>query len=547
MKRRAEALRQIDGKSFDVCIIGGGATGSACALDSQLRGLKTVQLEAGDFASATSSASTKMAHGGVRYLEEAIRHLDCKEYRVVTEALRERRHMLENAPYLTGIQMFLTPCYSWFEAAYFGVGLKTYDWISGSASLAPSYFAPRDEALRLVPTLKQEGLVGGVVYADGQFDDARYNITLVKTFAEAGGDTLNYARVVALEKDQDGKLAAAIVEDEITRRRFAVRARAFVNATGPFADTIRLMATPGVSRRMRPSKGVHILFPLEVLSSAQAMLIPKTEDGRVLFAIPWMGRLLVGTTEQEVTVEEQLFVTRDEAEYLLSHLNRYLARPVTREQIVSGFAGARPLLSDGKSTDTKRLARDHAVELDERSGLVSIMGGKWTTHRAMAEDTVNSLQKYLGGSMTESKTIHYPLAGARDYTPEFWRSLAQAAPGGELTAKHLAEKYGTRATEVLALVKENAELGAPIVAGLAPICAEVVFAAREEMAISIEDVLARRIGLQFYGWKESIVAAPVVAKLLALELGWNESAKQQALDDYVARIRDLMTKVGLTT
>jgi len=547
MKRRAEALQQIEGKSFDLCIIGGGATGSACALDAQLRGLETVQLEAADFASATSSASTKMAHGGVRYLEEAIRRLDLKEYRVVKEALRERRHMLENAPYLTRIQMFLTPCYSWFEAAYFEIGLKMYDWISGSASLASSYFASRKETLRLIPTLNPDGLVGGVAYADGQFDDARYNITLVKTFADAGGEPLNYARVVAFEKDKDGKLTIATVEDRIAHRHFAVRARAFVNATGPFADTVRLMATPGVPRRMRPSKGVHVLLPLEVLSSTEAMLIPKTEDGRVLFAIPWLGRLLVGTTEQEVTIEDELFVTRDEAEYLLRHLNRYLAKPVTIKQIVSGFAGARPLLSDGKSTETKKLARDHEVEIDAQSDLVSIMGGKWTTHRAMAEDTINALQKYWGGPVTESKTIRHPLTGARDYTPEFWRALEQSTAGGELTAKHLAEKYGTRATEVLALVEENARLATPLIAGLAPICAEVVFAAQDEMAISIEDVLARRIGLQFYGWKEAIEAAPVAADLLAQELGWDENTKLQALEDYVTKIRDLMTKVGLAT
>ena len=545
MKKRAGALQQIEEKSFDVCVIGGGATGSACALDAQLRGLKTVQLEARDFASGTSSASTKMAHGGVRYLEEAIRRLDPREFRVVTEALRERRHMLENAPFLAKIQMFLTPCYTWFDAAYFEIGLKLYDWISGGASLARSYFASREETLRLIPTLNPERLVGGVVYADGQFDDARYYITLVKTFAESGGEPLNYARVVALEKDKSGKLAAATVEDEIAHKRFTVRARAFVNATGPFADTIREMATPGVALRMRPSKGVHILFPLEVLSSAEALLIPKTEDGRVLFAIPWLGRLLVGTTEQEVTIGDELYVTREEAEYLLRHLNRYLTKPVTREQIVSGFAGARPLLSDGKSTDTKQLARDHEVEIDARSGLASILGGKWTTHRAMAEDTLNSVQKYLGGGVTACKTIRQPLTGARDYTPEFWRALVKSKPGGELTAKHLAHKYGTHAEEVLALAKEDARLAAPIIAGLAPIRAEVVFAAREEMAISIEDVLARRIGLQFYGWKESIEAAPVVGEFLARELGWDEVTKARAIDEYAGRMRGLMTNVGL--
>jgi glycerol-3-phosphate dehydrogenase len=451
MKSRAEALKDIQNKSFDVCVIGGGATGSGCALDSQLRGLSTALVEAGDFASATSSASTKMVHGGVRYLEEAFRHLDPAEYKVVNRALHERIHMIKNAPFLAGAREFITPCYSRFDLAYYETGLKLYDWISGSASLSPSHFVSREEALRRLPNLNPEGLKGAVAYTDTQFDDARYNVTLVQSFAETGGVGLNYARVTSCEKGADGKLAAVIVQDQFSGQSFVVRARAFVNATGPFADSIRGMANPAAKPRMRLSKGVHILLPLDVLSSDAAMLIPKTDDGRVLFAIPWMGRVLVGTTEQEVEPGDDLFVIRDEVEYLLRHLNRYFASPVNASQVVAGFVGVRPLLSTGDSRDTKKLARDHEVELDSHTGLISILGGKWTTYRAMAQDTIDVVQKSLGGNPTLCLTLNHPLVGSDGYSSDYWKALVENFSVPETTARHLAEKYGTHAAQVLSL------------------------------------------------------------------------------------------------
>jgi len=545
MKPRAEALQSIENKSFDVCVIGGGATGSGCALEAQLRNLKTVQLEALDFASATSSTSTKMVHGGVRYLEQAIREFDIKEYEVLTRALHERIHMLRNAPYLTKTQRFLTPCFNWWSVLYLEFGLKLYDWIAGRASLAPSSFVSRDEVLRRMPTLDPRHLAGAVAYSDGQFDDARYNIALVNTFVESGGEALNHARVTAFEKGADGKIAAVEVEDHFSGHHFTLRARSFINATGPYADIIRQMATPGARPRMRLSKGVHILLRLDVLSSDDALLIPRTEDGRVLFAIPWFGRLLVGTTEKEVTVHDELYVTRDEVDYLLRHLNRYLARPVTPDQIVSCTAGVRPLVSSGGSKDTKKLARDHEIELDPRSGLISIMGGKWTTHRAMAQDTVNAVQEYLGAPATPSQTVNHPLVGSDGYSSDYWPSLVKEWGVSESTARHLAQKFGTRARHVMQLAEQDADLAAPLVDGLAPLRAEVVYGVRNEMAASIEDVLARRIGLQSYSWRDSIKAAPAVAQLLAREFGWSDAATRQSATDYAEKIRALIQKAGL--
>jgi glycerol-3-phosphate dehydrogenase len=547
MKSRTEALQSIKSHAFDVCVIGGGATGSGCALDAQLRGLQTVLVDAGDFAGATSSTSTKIVHGGVRYLEEAVKELDAKEYHVVNRALHERVRMLKNCPYLARTMEFLVPCYQWLDVGYYDVGLKLYDWIAGEASIFPSHFLSREETLRRMPNVKSDHLVGSVAYADGQFDDARYNVTLVLTFAQAGGDALNYARVTAFQKDANGQLIGAEVEDQFTHETFLVRARAFVNATGPFSDTIRHLAAPAAASRMRLSKGIHILLPLDVMPSEDALLIPKTEDGRVLFAVPWMGRLLVGTTEQEVTIHDELYVTREEIGYVLRHLNGYLARPATPDQVVSGIAGARPLVSAGDGRDTKKLARDDELEVDSQSGLISIMGGKWTTHRAMAEDTINAVQDRLGLKRTESPTRNRLLAGAEGYVPDYWEKLVREHGVSEMTARHLTGKFGTAAEQVLDLAERDPTLSGPILNGLAPLRAEVAFCARHEMATTVEDVLFRRLGVQLYSWRSAIHAAPVVASIMAHELGWSADSAHSAALQYIEKINRYLQLAGLAT
>jgi len=545
MKNRTEALRNIAGRKFDVCVIGGGATGSGCALDARLRGLETVLLEAGDFAGATSSTSTKIVHGGVRYLEAAVKSFDAAQYHVVKRALRERIRMLRNAPHLSRAMEFLLPCYRWSDVAYYDIGLKIYDWIAGDASIFPSRFLSKEETLRRMPGLKRAGLAGSVAYADGQFDDARYNIALVETFAEAGGEALNYARVTGFEKDSSGRLKRADVEDQLTGGKFSVEAAAFVNATGPFSDTVRTLATPDATPRMRLSKGVHVLLPLEAMAGADALLIPKTEDGRVLFAVPWMGRLLVGTTEKEVGVHDELYVTKDEVNYLLHYLNQYLERPVGADCVVSGLAGARPLVSSGDSRDTKKLARDDVIELDMKSGLISIMGGKWTTYRAMAEDTINAVQKHLGIAKTECPTIYHPLIGSDGYTPEYWQTLVQEYGNSEKTARHLAEKFGTRAPRVLEIARDVPSLAEPIVDGSVALRAEVAYCARNEMAVTIEDILSRRLGIQVYSWRDAIRAAPAVASILRAELDWSAETERRAIDQYVSKIDRYLQLAGL--
>jgi len=546
MKSRTEELHKITSKKFDLCVIGGGATGSACALDAQLRGIRTVLLEGGDFAGATSSAATKVIHGGVRYLEEAIKGADLQEYHVLVRALHERVRMLENAPHLTRTLEFLVPSYRWLDVVYLDIGLKIYDWLAGPGRISPSKFLSRDETLERMPVLNEEGLVGSVAYADGQFDDARYNIALLQTFVAAGGNTLNYARVADFLRDANGKISAVVVQDHLAKNVFEANAKVVLNATGPLSDSIRQLATPTLQKRMRPSKGAHLLLPLDVFPTDDALLIPKTEDGRVLFAVPWEGRLLVGTTDEEVSPDAELVLTKTDVDYLLRHLNRYLAKPVNPDDIVSGFAGARPLVGSEDSKDTKKLARDDVIELDPASGLISIMGGKWTTHRAMAEDTIHVVQQALGFPQTESLTRNHILYGGEGFTDDYWKTLCREHPVSERTARHLTAKFGTASEKVLELTTENPELLQTILAGGHAVRAEIVYAIRYEMAVTIEDVLARRIGMQLYSWSDCIDAAPVVGSLMQKELKWTTGYTRDAVRNYQEKIYHLMDSAGLS-
>lgn len=536
MKTRAESLHEIPRRTFDVCIVGAGATGAGCALDAQLRGLSTILIDAGDFATATSSASTKLVHGGVRYLQQAIRDLDLGQLSVIRRALHERLRMLRNAPFLAHPCEFLIPTFHRFDKLYYATGMKIYDWMAGSSTLASSHANSREKTIAALPNLRADSLTGSVAYTDGQFDDARFAVTLVETFAQAGGTVANYARLTAFDHSIDRPLSAAHIQDQLSGETHPVRARVFVNATGPYSDQLRTLANPELEPRLALSRGVHILLPLEDETQSSALLIPKTEDGRVLFAIPWLGRLLVGTTDEEVSSQEPTPVTRAEAEYLLRHLNRYLARPRCIGEIVSAFAGVRPLVRSAHKHATKNLIRDHELELDPHSGLISVLGGKWTTYRAMAQEAINAVQERLQQPVRPSGSEQHPLAGALNYTPDYWHSLVASHHVSEASAHHLAEKYGRRAPDVLALATEDPQLLEPVIPNAAPLRAQVVFSIRHEMAMTIEDVLARRIGLQYYSWALAAEAAPIVAGCLAREYSWSDADKNFATREYLAKI-----------
>jgi len=547
MNPRLQTVKEIEGVQFDLCVVGGGATGAGCALDAQLRGLRTVLVDAGDFASGTSSASTKLVHGGVRYLEQAVKTFDLAEYRMVQGALRERSYMLRNAPHLAHAAEFLVPVYSWFQATYFRIGLKIYDLLAGKKNLFPSKILSREDTLARLPGLKNNGLYGAVAYADGQFDDARYGMALVRSFQAAGGKALNYCRVEGFAQRNGKKISGVQLRDAVGQTALTVEAKAVVNATGPFSDKIRQLANPTALPRLRPSKGAHLLFPEGVFPGKDALLVPETEDKRVIFAVPWQGRLLVGTTEDEATSETKMTVGRAEAEYMLRQLNPYLSRPLRIEQAVSGFAGLRPLVAAGGDTNsTKELIRDHEVEVDENSGLISILGGKWTTHRLMAEDTVNAVQRALGQTVAESPTTEHPIDGAVGFVSELPQALAQEHGLLPAIAIHLASKFGANAQRVLELTRSDADLKLPLVDGFPALRAEVVYCAREESAQTIEDVLARRLGLQLYDWRLSMIAAPEVGEILARELGWSEAQKSTQIARYVEQIRGYLRELGLS-
>ena len=546
VKPRKDALAAATKQSFDICVIGGGATGAGCALDGQLRGLRTVLLDAGDFASAASSASTKLVHGGVRYLEQAVKSLNLDEYRMVKSALRERQYMLANAPHLAHPSHFLVPVYSWSKALYYLAGMKMYDAVAGKSNLFPSSFLSREETLRRMPGLNGTGLRGAVAYSDGQFDDARYDLALVETFVDAGGTALNYARVTDFARDANEKLVAANVRDAISGEELAVRARKFVNATGTGADKVRALANTQLPARMRPSKGVHLLFPADAFPGSDALLVPHTEDGRVIFAVPWQERLLVGTTDDEVTPATRMVVQKDEAAYLIRQLNPYLRTPLRLGQTVSGLAGLRPLVAAPGETETSKLIRDHEVELDSTSGLVSILGGKWTTHRLMAQDTIDAVQRELGTPPSASLTRQQPLAGSQGYEVNFASKLEREYALPADVARHLAGKFGTCALKIVELLRENPDWNRRVAAGAPAIQAELVYSIRFEMAETIEDLLARRSGVQMYGWREALAAAPMAGELLAREKGWAPSREPRAVAEYTAKIRGFLNELQLS-
>jgi glycerol-3-phosphate dehydrogenase len=545
MRSRSRSRQTIREGTFDVCIIGGGATGTGCALDAQLRGLSTVLLDAGDFVSGTSSVSTKLVHGGVRYLQAAISDLDYGQYAMVKKALHERIHMLRSAPFLAHPLEFLVPCFSRFELVYFSIGMKVYDWIAGAASLFPSRILSKQESLRRMPSLRSHNLVGSVSFADGQFDDARFGLTLAQTFSQQGGELINYAKAVGFDKDSNGKLATLNVEDQLTREHFQIRAKVFVNCTGPFADHVRLMANPAIPERLRFSKGVHLLLPLEAIQSESALLVPKTEDGRVIFAIPWLGRLLVGTTDDEAKLTDEMVVTPAEIRYLLKYVNQYLNANLTPNDVVSAYAGMRPLVKSKDAVNTRKLIRDHEVEVDDVSGLVSVLGGKWTTYRAMAEDGINHAQRAIPGKQAACRTLDFPLTGASGFSTDYWKQLMDKYRLSPETAHHLAQKFGTDSPKVLEVATPEPQLLLPLVEGGFAIRAEVVYVIREEMAQTIEDVLLRRIGVQFHSWKEAAKAAPVVGQLIAREFAWSDARTREEIAAYLATIQHLFQSAGI--
>jgi glycerol-3-phosphate dehydrogenase len=528
---------------FDLCIIGGGATGAGCALDAAARGYKVLLIEKKDFGAATSGKSTKLIHGGVRYLEQAVKKLSLEQFRMVRKALKERKTLLKIAPHITRPLQLITPCRTWIEGVYYYIGLKLYDWISGRTNIGGSELLGKKKALERIPTLKKDHLFSAVLYYDGQLDDLRYNLALIQTAQTYGAVCFNHMQALRFEKNEKGKLNSVWLKDALSGNEWKATATVFINATGPFADAIRQMANQALRPRIRVSRGVHILLPKHVMNSHSALLIPQTRDGRVLFAIPYQKHLLVGTTDDETSLTENEFgPTSAEVYYLLEYINEYLDVHAQPSQVLAGFGGLRPLVM-AESGNTKDLVRDHEVETDGASGLISILGGKWTTYRLMAKDTIDTAEKTLG-KQAPCTTDQIILVGSKTFDHTTAIQLQKVSGWDHEVVKHLVSKYGDQSLLIAEKLNANSALKDRLLPGMPYTLAELDYVLENEMAYTIKDVLARRWGVQLADWKQTRELIPVVGGLMAEKFGWRLVEKDKYIVDYTTEIMQMEENIG---
>ena len=509
MKRDEMIERAASGRKWDLLIIGGGATGLGTAIESASRGYETLLIEQGDFSQGTSSRSTKLVHGGVRYLQQG-------NVSLVLEALKERGRMRRNAPHLVHNLPFVVPNYDWWEGPFYGIGLKLYDMLAGKHGFGRSKSLSREKTLERLPTIETRGLRGGVIYYDGQFDDARLAIHMALTAADQGAALVNYIKAVALVK-KNGVVAGVHTTDLETGKKYTLHAKAVINATGVFADAVRRMDDPAAADMIAPSQGVHIVLDRSFLPGDTAILVPHTDDGRVLFAIPWHGRVVVGTTDTPVKrVLLEPCPLASEVEFLLEHAARYLTKDPAKSDILSAFAGLRPLVSTPEAQNTAAISRDHTIHISN-SGLLTIAGGKWTTYRKMAEDAVDQAavlaQLEERPSVTPTLNIH----GFHQHADRF----------GSL------QVYGSDVYGLRKIAAADPLLAQTLHPNLSVTGAEVVWAVRHEMACRVEDVLARRTRALLLDAAASMEIAPQVAQLMAREMQRSDDWQRAQVADYL--------------
>jgi glycerol-3-phosphate dehydrogenase len=502
MWRRVETHRG----PWDMIVVGGGATGVGVAIDAAARGYDVLLLEQSDFGKGTSSRSTKLAHGGVRYLEQG-------DVGLVMDALKERGLLLQNAPHLVRDLAFVVPNYEWWEAPFYGLGLKLYQLLAGKYGFGKSRLLSREETLQQIPTLKRDGLRGGAVYYDGQFDDSRLLIHMVITAFEQSATLLNYVEVTGLTRDVHGFVDGVVARDAETGEEIRATATVVINATGAFSDLMRRKAEASVVPMIVPSQGAHLVFKSDFLPGKSAIMVPHTSDGRVLFAIPWHGHVLVGTTDTPVaTATLEPVALESEIEFILSTAGLYLAKAPTCDDVLSVFAGIRPLVSAQGAASTASLSRDHVVHIDS-SGLMTICGGKWTTYRHMAEDCVDQAATLAQLPERPCTTRELKIHGFHNSAQQF----------GALAV------YGSDAVEIRNLIESEPRLGEALHHDLPYVKAEVIWAVRYEMARTVEDVLARRTRALFLNARAALEMASTVADLMAPVLGWDDRAKAEQL------------------
>ena len=509
--------------SWDVIIIGGGATGLGIALDAATRGFSTLLLEQADFAKGTSSRSTKLVHGGVRYLEQG-------NIQLVYAALRERGILLRNASHLVKRQSFIIPCYTTWGKLKYIIGLKLYDWLSGRLSFGRSGYMGKKEVLKKLPGINDYKLKGGVEYYDGQFDDARLAINLAQTCVEKGAVVLNYCKVTGLLKDEEGKVSGVLAQEVESGKGYQLQSKVVINATGVFVDDILHMDEPKASPLVKPSQGVHVVIDKSFMNGDSALLVPKTSDGRVLFAVPWHNHILVGTTD---TPLEQYMLEpialKEEIEFILTTIGDYLVRPPKAKDVLSVFAGLRPLVTNQKKLkSTKELSRDHKLVIST-SNLITITGGKWTTYRKMAEDTINAVIKK--GLLANAPCV------SREVKVHGWV---------EIPSKDYMSFYGSDAENIKALIRETPSLNRQLVDHLPYLEAEVIWAVRNEMARTVEDVLARRLRILFLDAQAAKDAAGRVAELIRGELNRSREWTEAQVNEFLQLADQYLIKPALS-
>ncbi|MFO8113189.1 MAG: glycerol-3-phosphate dehydrogenase/oxidase [Desulfosalsimonadaceae bacterium] len=500
-------------RTWDFIIIGGGATGLGCAIEAASRGYSTLLLEQDDFSKGTSSRSTKLIHGGIRYLQQG-------NVSLVLEALKERGLLRQNAPHLVHNLPFIVPSYDWWEGPFYGIGLKLYDMLAGKHGFGRSRFLSKEKIQESIPTLETAGLRGGVIYFDGQFDDARLAVNMAQTAVEQSATVINYVKVVGLIKEKE-IVSGVLAQDVESQETFEIRSAGIINATGVFTDSILEMDKPGSGNLIIPSQGVHLVLDADFLPGKSAIMVPHTSDGRVLFATPWHDKVIVGTTDTPVeSISLEPRAMEEELEFLLSHASRYLTKDPTPSDVLSVFAGLRPLVKDKESGNTSSISRDHTIYISS-SGLVTVAGGKWTTYRKMAEDTIDHAATIaqLPESPCVSRNIH--IHGYHRHAEKF----------GDLAL------YGSDAPAIKDLLYHDPALETPITPNTKTISGEVVWAVRREMARTVEDFLSRRTRTLLLDARESMKMAPAVAAIMAKELQKDDSWAAGQVEKYTALAR----------
>ncbi|EJW01404.1 hypothetical protein EDEG_00460 [Edhazardia aedis USNM 41457] len=523
---RSDQIKNLKTRYFDLLIIGGGSAGCGLALDAATRGLNVALVEREDFGSETSSKSTKLLHGGIRYLEKAFKNFDIAQFRLVKEALRERSTVMKNAPYLTEKIPIMLPVYNKLMVPYFLMGLKFYDCISGLKSLGASYFMDKNRTIKKFPMIKKENLAGSVVYFDGQFNDSRLNVVLALTANFYGATTLNYITVKNIIQE-NGAVAGAICKDMKTGKEIVVRSKGVINSTGPFIDKIRGMSHKMCKPIVQPSSGVHLIFPGEYAPKNMGLVIPNTKDNSVLFFIPWQGKALVGTTDNKCKLEFSAKPKLHEIDSILNEIKDAVSMPenISRTHILSAWSGIRPLVSDPtkNSGKTENLVRNHLIHVDN-SKLITLSGGKWTTYRQMAQETIDkAIEIYKLQPKRKCVTEYVQLLGSHKYSEDLYLKLQRDFQIPINIAEHLAKSYGDRAFKFNELLKGKCKLLSNKYSFLEM---EVNYCIENEMALSITDIIGRRMRFGFIDVNEADKSIKKIANLMSKSLKWKPHQKK---------------------